>query len=111
MEPTNLSANGFCQGLCEAVRTSKAVPETFAVNLVPVAHQIPWRCVFREGFQDLLSSPSGGPMLGHLEMKQAAPMVSSSTSTKRTRKVAVGTVKKSTDTSSLTWLSRKLFQL
>jgi hypothetical protein len=43
-------------------------------------------------------------------MNQAAPRVSQQQQNEEDGKVAVGTVKKSTDTNSLTWLSRKVFQ-
>src|SRR5215469_1829962 len=60
---------------------------------------------------DLLSGPSRGGMLADVEVNQAAPTVRQHRQHARTRKVAEGTVKKSMETRSPTWLSRKVFQV
>ena len=51
----------------------EATPETFPVDLVPVSDQVSRRRVFGKRFQDLLSGPSRGRMLGHVEMNHIAP--------------------------------------
>jgi hypothetical protein len=53
-----------------------AVPNLLAVDLVAIAEEI-GRCgVGREGVDDLLSSPVGGGMLGHVEVYDPSAMVS-----------------------------------
>jgi hypothetical protein len=70
IEPISHSAEGFCQGLCGAVRISSIpmpftrCPKLLAVDTITVAHEIGRRGVVREGIHDLLSSPVGG-RLGH----------------------------------------------
>jgi hypothetical protein len=50
-------------------------------------------------------------MLGDVEVDDPSPMVASTKKTKRTRHPAVGTVKKSTETRSRTWLVRNVRQV
>jgi hypothetical protein len=45
-----------------------AVPKLLAVDLVAIAEEIGRCAVVREGVDDLLSSPVGGGMLGHVEV-------------------------------------------
>ena len=63
-----------CQDFGDA-QVSEAIPETFAVGLVPVPDQISWRRVVGERFQDLLSGPSRRRMLRHVEMHDAPTMM------------------------------------
>jgi len=51
---------------------TEAIPDTFTIDLVPVSDQVPWRSVFGERFQDLLSGPSCRRMPGHVEMNHPA---------------------------------------
>jgi hypothetical protein len=81
---------------------TEAIPETFTVDLVPVSDQVAWRSVFGERFQDLLSGPSCRRMPGHVEINTLRRRWAKTTKTNKTRKVAVGTVKKSMETNSFT---------
>jgi len=49
--------------------------ETFPIDLIPVSEQIAWRRVVGECFQDLLSGPSRGGMLRHVEMHNTPAMM------------------------------------
>lgn len=51
---------------------AEAIPETFAIDLVPVSYQVGWCRVFGERFQNLLSGPSP-PSDGHVEMNYPTP--------------------------------------
>jgi hypothetical protein len=51
---------------------SEAIPETIAVDLVPISDQISRRRVVGERFQDLLSGPIRRRMFGHVEMSHSA---------------------------------------
>jgi hypothetical protein len=78
------------------------------MNITEYANLLNLRGVCRDVRE---SGPIRAGMLGDVEMNRAAPTVRRQHSTKRTRKVVVGTVKKATETSSPTWLSRKAFQV
>ena len=67
-----LRALRCCQDFGGA-HVSEAIPETFAVDLVPISDQISWRRVFGERFQDMLSGPSRRRMFGHVKMNHTAP--------------------------------------
>jgi hypothetical protein len=86
------------------------MPELPTVNLVAVAEEIGRRRLVREGVHDLLGGPGGGGVLGDVEVDDA-PAVTSTTRTKRTRRRAVGTVKKSIETRAGTWLARNVRQV
>jgi hypothetical protein len=75
------SANGFCHGLCGAVRNLlgshalHAVPKWLTVDLVAVAEEIGRRGLVRKGVHDLLSGPVGGGVLGQVEVDDAPAVV------------------------------------
>jgi hypothetical protein len=50
-------------------------------------------------------------MFGHVEMNHPAPTMGQNHQTNGTRKVAVGTVKKSMESNGVRWLSRNAFQV
>jgi hypothetical protein len=87
------------------------VPELLAVDFVTITQE-KGRCgLVREGVHELLSRPGGDGMLGDVEVDDAPAVVSETTRTKRTRRRAVGTVKKSIETRSWTWLARNVRQV
>src|SRR5438093_9565530 len=53
-----------------------SLPKLLAVDLVTVAQEIGGRGVVREGVHDLLGGPVGGGVLGHVEVDDAAAVVS-----------------------------------
>jgi hypothetical protein len=76
------STNGFCHGLCGAVRSSfdphalQAVPKLLAVDAIAVAEEIGRRGLVREGVHELLSRPGGRGMLGDVEVDDSPAVVS-----------------------------------
>ena len=88
-----------------------AVLECMAVDPVAIAKEIRRCAVIGKGLYDLLGGPVGGGVLGHVEVDDASAMVNQHDENKRTRKRAVGTVKKSRETRSRTWLARNVRQL
>ena len=75
------SANGFCHGLCGAVRTVDshalhAVPKLLAIDLVTITQEIGGRGLLREGVDELLGRPGGGGMLGDVEVDDPPAVVS-----------------------------------
>ena len=76
------SANGFCQGLRGAVRTSidahalHALAEGVAVDGVAIAEEIGRGGIVGEGVHDLLGRPSSARMLGNVEVEDAPAIVS-----------------------------------
>ena len=88
-----------------------SVPERVTIHAVTIAEEIGGNGVVGERLNELLGGPSGGGMLGDVEVEDAAAVVASTTRTKRTRRRAVGTVKKSTATRSRTWLVRNVRQV
>src|SRR5208283_373862 len=93
------------------VHVSEAIAETFPIDLVPVSDQISWRRVFGERIQDLLSGPSRRRCSVTLKCTTLRRRRAKTTKTNRTRKVAVGTVKKSMQVNWFRWLSRNAFQV
>ena len=55
--------------------------------------------IVRKRFDHLLSGPAGRRVLGHIEVNQASAVMSKHDQANNTRNVAVGTVKKSIETS------------
>src|SRR5262245_17268795 len=90
-----------CQGQCSAVRTAlmrmhytqgRAYwPESWSRS----QQEIDWRGVGRERVYDLLSARGGGGVFGHWKWPTRRRWCASTTRTKRMRRRAVGTVKKS----------------
>jgi hypothetical protein len=76
------SANGFCHGLCGAVRNFSdayalhPLPEGVTVDCIAVAKEVGRRGIVWEGVDDLLSGPAGGRMLGDIEMDDSSAMMS-----------------------------------
>jgi hypothetical protein len=91
-----------------------AVAERLAIDLVTVAQEVGRRGVVRERGDDLLGGPEGGGVLGDVEVLKWTTRRrwwASTTRTNSTRRRAVGTVKKSMETTSRTWLARKVRQV
>ena len=57
----------------------ESVAEGAAVDPVAVAHQVLRRAGFGERLDDLLGGPSGGWMLGHVEMQDTSAVVCANT--------------------------------
>ena len=93
------------------LHTLHSVAKLLAIHLVTIAQKIGGRGVVREGVHDLLGGPGGGGMLGDVEVDDAPAVVGEHDETKRTRRRAVGTVKKSIETKSRTWLTRNVRQV
>ena len=79
-----------------------ALPEHVTVDRVAIAEEIGRGGVVREGVHDLLGRPGGGGLLGDIEVEDAPAVVGEHDEDERTRKRAVGTVKKSMATRSRT---------
>src|SRR5439155_10181672 len=118
IEPMSRSAKAFCHGLCGAVRTSPIpmpftrLPEDVTVDCVAVAEEV-GRCgIVGEGVHDLLGGPVGGGMLGHVEMDDPSGGGERVLRERIVRAgLRVGTVKKSRETRSRTWLARNVRQV
>ena len=61
-----------------------------------------------KGIDDLLRGPHCRRVVCDIEVSDPSPIVTEYDEDEENRNVAVGNVKKSTETKSLTWLSRKL---
>lgn len=71
--------------------------EIRAIDGIPIPEQITRRDIVRESFDHLLSRPASRGSLSDVEMQDfATPMGARTKKTYSTRKVAVGTAKKST---------------
>src|SRR5215472_6092290 len=88
-----------------------SLAELTPIDLVPISQQVTWCVIFGKGFDHLLSGPARRGMLRHLRVNHTSPVMTRTTKTNKTRKVAVGTVKKSIDTRSWIWLFRKALQV
>lgn len=75
--------------------------EYLSVNCIAVAEQIPRFFVHAAGLDQLLCSPGSGRMVGYIEMKDPTTVVAENDQTNKTWKLAVGTVRKSSEMSSL----------
>ena len=83
--------------------TVDASIEVRSVGLVSIPYQVPRRRVPWKSIDHLLRRPLGGRMFGDIEMNDTATRSWRRTmKTNRTLKVAVGKVKKSSDTKSFT---------
>ncbi|MGB5519037.1 MAG: hypothetical protein WBO73_11335, partial [Gammaproteobacteria bacterium] len=83
----------------EAVNT---VTEDCAEDLIAITQEISGRSVPRKSLNHLLSRPLGSRMFGHVEVHKSRRSCLSTRKTYKIWNVAVGTVKKSIDTKSLT---------
>ena len=88
-----------------------AVSKLLAIHLVTVAQEIGWRGVVREGGDDLLRGPDGGGMLGDVEVDDPPAIVGKNYEDEQHAQARVGTVKKSIETRSPTWLARNVRQV
>jgi hypothetical protein len=90
-----------------------SVPERVTIDAVAIAEKIGGSGVVGERLHDLLGGPSGGGMLGDVEVEDAAALVGEHDQDEEDaqRSCAVGTVKKSTATKSRTWLVRNVRQV
>ena len=111
----SLSTNGFCQGLCGDEMTSLD-PSTpcrrnlLAIDAVAVADHIGRRGVDREGVHDQLGGPVRGGRVGDVNVNDPTAVVGEDDKDEQETEVAPGTVKKSTETMSVTWLARNVCQ-
>jgi len=78
------------------------LPEGSAIDVVPIAQEIPRGLVPREGINDLLRGPLCCGMLGDVEVDDATSMVGQDDQAKSTVCLTVGTTKKSRATRSCT---------
>jgi hypothetical protein len=88
-----------------------AVSKWLNIDLVTITQEIGGRGLVREGVHDLLSGPVGGGVLGHVNVDDPTAVGARTTRTNRTRRRAVGMVKKSIETKSGTWLARNVRQV
>ena len=87
-------------------------PKFAAVDTVSIAEQVARRGVIGESFDNLLRRPGSGRGIGHVEVHDlATTMQQDHEHVERTRKVAVGTTKKSTETRSARWFWRNVRQV
>ncbi len=87
-------------------------PERQAVHSIPVADNEARGLSVAERFHHLLRCPLGRRVLGHIEMQDPASIMREHNKDEQNAEnVAVGTVKKSIDTISPTWLSRNVLQV
>src|SRR6267378_8608231 len=75
--------------------------ERLAINSVAIAQQVAWCTIPGEGLDQLPSRPFCRGMRGYAKVKESAAIIDRTRKTKSRRKVAVGTTKKSVETSSL----------
>ena len=87
------------------------MPEVLAIDPVAIAEKIGWRSVVREGLHDLLGRPVRGGMLGDVEVEDSPAMVNEHEEDEKHSQAALGTVKKSIETRSRTWLARNVRQV
>ena len=85
--------------------------EVLAENRVAITQQVTRELLERERVAQLLAGPLGGRVMGHVEVKNAATIMSQYQKHVRTRNRIVGTVKKSIETSCERWLSRNVRQV
>ena len=88
-----------------------ALLEHLPINRVPVTEPVAWRLVKGESLHDLMGRPLGARMSRNVEVDDLPPLEPKHDETVRTRKLTVGTVKKSVVARSGTWLARKVRQL
>jgi hypothetical protein len=88
-----------------------AMPKWLTVDAVAVAKEVGRRGLVREGVDELLRGPDSGRVLGDVEVDDRRRWWVRTTRTKRTRRRAVGTVKKSIETRSRTWFARNARQV
>ena len=79
-----------------------ALLETGAVDGVPIPQQVTGRCLPGKGLDDLLGCPLGGGMLSNFDVHDATALMRQHDEDEEHSAVAVGTVKKSHATMSLT---------
>jgi hypothetical protein len=89
----------------------QSVPKLLAVSLVAIAQEIGRRGVVREGIYDLLGGPVRGGVFGHVEVDDASAAVSEHDENEEHAQACSGTVKKSIETKSWTWLARNVRQV
>src|ERR1035438_3412660 len=81
------------------VHACEPVAEGRAVDAIAIPHEVLRCAVIWERFDDLLRSPSSGRVGGDVEVQTRGRSCANTTKTTSTRKVAVGTVKKSIEAS------------
>lgn len=93
------------------VERAEGAAEDGRVDAVAIAEEEARRGVVRPGFAQLLRRPRGGGVGGHVDVDDVPAGVGKITNTHSTRKVAVGTVKKSQEAIRETWLASKVRQV
>jgi hypothetical protein len=81
--------------------------EHIAVDGVAITEQVLGRGLFLEGLDKLLGGPSGGRVVGHIDVDEFPASVPKTTNPKSRRNVRVGTTKKSTAAISLQCVATK----
>ena len=89
-----------------------AIPKDRAMDAIPIAQQVPGWALPRECLDGLVRGPRGGGATGHVDAQDApAVMGQHYEHEQNVEEHGRHVVKKSTDTSEPTWLSRKLRQV
>jgi hypothetical protein len=88
-----------------------AVPKRVTVDAVPIAEEVGWRGVVRERLHNLLGGPARGGTLGDVEVDDTSSIVGEHDEDEEDPQARGGTVKKSRETRSRTWLSRNVRQV
>jgi hypothetical protein len=81
------------------------------VASIAVVNQLVRRLVPREGFHDLLPDPHYRWMIGHAQRGQATPLGRRITKTDSSRKLIVGTTRKSMAEIPAMWFRRNVFHV
>ena len=87
------------------------LPDSCAVNTVPIVEEILWGFVSGECLHHVLSRPLRGGKLSDIGMHDPSPFMRQDHQAESTLYVAVGTAEKSMATKSLTRLYRNIFQV
>jgi hypothetical protein len=85
--------------------------EVFAEDSIPISQQIPWRRVPGESVAKLVGSPFRGRMSRDVEVQYSPPLMSQHQEHVQNLEADGWHVKKSTETSCWTWLSRNVRQV
>src|SRR5215831_10757770 len=88
-----------------------SLPKVIPMDLIPVSQQVTWRLILGKRLHPLLPCPPCRRVLRHVEVNDAAAMMSQHDKHEQHPKPTAGTVKKSTETKCWTWLFRKALQV
>src|SRR5262249_26745629 len=82
--------------------------KVFTIDAVTISEKITCRFILRKRFNYLLRGPSRRRMFGDIKVNHPASFMHNTMNTNNTCNLAVGTVKKPTETRSRRWLSKKV---